>query len=303
MTELFQTFADNLLPILLISGAGFLLGKLLSVDSRALGRVIFYVFSPALVFTLIKDTKLPYDKILLIVGFALSVMFISGGLALLAGKIMRFERPVLMAVLLTAMFANTGNYGMPVIKFAFGEEALAYASVYFVTVAITFNTVGVLIASLGHLNWKEALLGLLKVPVVYAIVAAVLVLEAGWILPAPLDRTTELLSNAAIPAMLILLGLELQRVEWSRQVRALTLSTAIRLLIGPAVGLGLAALFGLSGPTRQAGVLEASMPSAVLTTVLASEYRLEPSLVTSIVFVSTLFSPLTLTPLLVLLGG
>ena len=205
-------------------------------------------------------------------------------------------------VVLTSLFGNSGNYGLLLISFAFGQEALAYASVYFVTNAILINTAGVLIASLGRLNLKESLLGLLKVPATYAILAAMLVMRMDWQLPTPLARTVSLAANAAIPLMLILLGLELQRAEWTKNIRALGISVVLRLLVGPFVGMGLSSLFGLNAPARQAGVTEAAMPSAVLTTVLASEYNLDSSLVTAIVFTTTLLSPLTLTPLLLYLG-
>jgi len=102
--------------------------------------------------------------------------------------------------------------------------------------------------------------------------------------------------------MLILLGLELQRVARSRNLRAPVLPVFIRLVIGPLVGSGIGALFGLVGPSRQAGITEASMPTAVMTTILTSEYKLESPLVTAIILIGTILSPLTLTPLLYLLG-
>ena len=302
MPELFQTFANNLLPILIIGSTVVLLGKLLNVDPRPLGRVIFYIFSPVLVFSLIIKSQLSLDKIASMLGIAAAVILISGGVAWVTGRLMRFEQQTLIAVLLTSMFINAGNYGLPLVSFAFGEEALAYASIFFVASAIMLNTVGVLIASLGHLDLKKSLLGLLKVPHVYAIILGLMVLNAGWILPAPLARAVSLLANGAIPAMLVLLGIELQRVEWSRHVRAISVSATIRLVIGPLIGLGLASLFGLSGAARQAAVTQSAMPAAVMITILASEYKLEPSLVTASIFVSTVLSPLTLTPLLVFLG-
>ena len=103
--------------------------------------------------------------------------------------------------------------------------------------------------------------------------------------------------------MLVLLGLELSRVQWSHSVRALALGTVLRLFIAPAIGLLMAIPFGLSGVARQGIVTETAMPAAVATTVVASEFGLEPSLVTAIVFVGTILSPFTLTPLLVYLGG
>jgi predicted permease len=102
--------------------------------------------------------------------------------------------------------------------------------------------------------------------------------------------------------MIILLGLELQKVEWTHNVRALSIPVICRLLIGPVIGLLLAALFGMNDNSRKAGITQAGMPSAVMTTILANEYKLDTSLVTAIIFVSTILSPLTLTPLLFFLG-
>ena len=75
-------------------------------------------------------------------------------------------------------------------------------------------------------------------------------------------------------------------------------AVTLSLVVAPLVALALASLLGLSGPTRQAGVALASMPVAVITTILALEFDVAPAFVTNAVFVSTLLSPLTLTPLI-----
>jgi predicted permease len=80
------------------------------------------------------------------------------------------------------------------------------------------------------------------------------------------------------------------------------LAVGLSLLAAPLVALGLAALLNLSGSARQASVILASMPVAVITTIIALEYEVAPEFVTSAVFFSTLLSPLTLTPLLAYLG-
>ena len=302
MPELFQTFANNLLPILLIAGAGFLLGKAIKIDQRPLGRVIFYILSPVLVFNLIIKSQLPLEKIGLILAIAIVVILTNGGLAWLLGKLMRLERPILICLMLTSMFINAGNYGMPLVSFAFGNEALAYAGIFFVGSAISLNTVGVLIASLGHLDVKRALLGLLRVPYLYAVIAGLALLKFGWVLPIPIERTVTLLAGGAIPAMLILLGLELTHVEWSKHVGVISISTVLRLVVGPLMGWGLSSLAGLPLSAHQAVVVESGMPSAVMATILANEYKLETRLVTATIFINTLLSPLTLTPLLLILG-
>src|SRR5512142_606120 len=299
---LLTTFADNLLPILLVSGAGFLLGKTLDVDSRSLGRVVFYVFSPILVFNLLVHTELSSSQILSTVAYTVAVCAVVGAVAFASGTLLRFERPVLMALIITSAFGNTGNYGLPLVSFAFGQDALAYATLNFVMSVVLFNTAGVLIASLGHMDLKTAALGIFKVPAVYAVLLAALLNRFQVVLPTPLERTIGLAANGSIPVMILLLGLELSRVKWAHSLPAIGLSAGLKLLAGPAVGFLLAALYGFQGPARHGNVIETAMPAAVTTTVLAAEYGLDTSLVTAMVFLGTLLSPLTLTPLLVYLG-
>ena len=302
LTDLITTFANNLLPVLTLGAAGFLLGRALHIDSRSLGRVIFYLFSPVLVFDLLIHNELPLSEMARTMGFCLAVFAVMSALTLLIGRLARLDRLTMTAVLLTAAFANTGNYGLPLVSFAFGEDALAHATLYFVTTSILFNTVGVLIASLGHLDFKQAALGMLKVPTIYAVILAALLNQFNITLPLPLERTVGFAAEGAIPLMLILLGVELARVEWSHSLRALGLGAGLRLLVGPLVGLLLAGLFGLQGAARQGNIIETATPAAVTNAVLATEYKLDSSLVTAIIFIGTILSPLTLTPLLVYLG-
>src|SRR6185503_7559370 len=163
------------------------------------------------------------------------------------GTLFKLERPVLVSILVTTMFANTGNYGLPLVSFAFGEKALSYAGIYFVTTTILFYTLGVLIASLGHMNFKEAILGLFKIPTMYAVLLAVIINTWQIPIPSPVGRAIELAAGGTIPLMLILLGVELTRVELSGNLRALQLSVALRLLVAPLLALVLTGLFGIQG--------------------------------------------------------
>ena len=302
LSILLSTFANNLLPILLLSGAGFVVGKFLSVDSRTIGRVVFYIFAPMLVFDLLLQNDIKINEALSIIAFTASMILVMGLLTFAIGSAMKLARPVLMAVLIATMFGNTGNYGLPLVSFAFGEQGLRYGGLFFVTTSVLFNTVGILIASLGHANFKDAVLGLLKVPTVYGALFALLINGLNIEMPLALSRTIDLAAGGSIPMMIVLLGVELSRIKWSKELRGVGLSVSLRLLIAPVIALLLTPLLGLQGAAWQAGVMQASMPAAVNTTILASEYKLDSSLVTAIVFIGTLLSPLTLTPLIVLLG-
>jgi malate permease and related proteins len=303
LSELFALFFNNLFPILLSAGIGFALAKWLNINPRPLSQVVFYVFSPILVFNLIRNSQLSNQDILRTLAFALVLMICVGLLTWLIGGVLRFDRRMMAAVLITTMFMNAGNYGLPLTSFAFGEQALAFASIFFVISALFTNTVGIVIASSGSMSVINAIKGLVKFPAIYALSGGILFLQFGWQLPTSLDRTVNLLSNAAIPCMLVLLGMQLVNIRLDGHVKPLILSSSMRLLIAPLLAFGLTKLFGMSGPAQQAVVLEAGMPVAVLTTILATEFDAEPTFVTTAVLVTTLLSPLTLTPLLAFLGA
>jgi predicted permease len=156
---------------------------------------------------------------------------------------------------------------------------------------------------MGSASLGSSLLGLLKIPAIYAVLLAFVFMYFGLDLPIPLERTTSLLADAAIPALLVVLGLQLQKSPRTNFSVALVLPISMRLLGGPLLALGLSSVLNLEGVAYQAGVVEASMPSAVMSTILATEYGVKPAFVTSVVFLTTLLSPLTLTPLLAYLGA
>lgn len=303
MNSLVILFANNILPIFLAAGAGYLVAKYLGVKPHSISRIAFYIFSPSLIFRLLTTSQLNNNDIYHMVGFAAASMLVVGFITWVIGRILRIQRRLLVAVVLTAMFGNSGNYGLSLNLFAFGEDALAYASLFFVTAAILTYTLGVFIASLGSSSVKKSLQGLLKVPVIYAVGLAFLFNAMNWTLPLAMDRTVNLLADAAIPVLIVLMGIQLRHTRWNGQAKALGLSNSMRLIGGPILALGLSVVFGLTGAARQAGVTEAAVPTAIMMTVLATEYNIKPSFVTTAVFTSTLLSPLTMTPLLAYLGA
>ena len=98
--------------------------------------------------------------------------------------------------------------------------------------------------------------------------------------------------------MVLVLGMQLERARVAERPTVVAVAVGLSLIVAPIVALGLSSFLGLSGAARQAGVILASMPVAVVTTILALEFDVAPAFVTNAVFISTLLSPLTLTPLI-----
>jgi hypothetical protein len=237
---------------------------------------------------------------------ALMAVLVTAAMGVLARIIaipFRLSRSELSAFLLVVMFSNGGNYGLPVVLFAFGNEALSNATVYFVTSSILTYTVGVFLAAAGRRSFRQAVAGIIRIPAIYGVTAALIIIGVGATVPMSLMRPIGLLSDAALPTMVLVLGMQLERAKMPERPSIVGVAVVLSLIVAPVVALGLTSVLGLSGPARQAGVILASMPVAVVTTILALEFEIAPSFVTSAVFVSTLLSPLTLTPLIAYLSG
>lgn len=300
MALLGSILLNNIAPVFLTAGAGFLFGRWLRPDSKAISRLAFYVLSPCLVFDSLTGNGLESGEFWRMAVFAVVAISLSGLVAYAFGAAFRLPRAHRAALRITVMFVNGGNYGLSLNLFAYGQAAMSRAVVYFVCSTIMVYTVGVFVAGRGRASAAQALTGVLRVPAIYALILAGLSLWSGLALPAFALRPIQLLSRAAIPVMLIVLGLQMAeaRRPQIRDLRTVGLSTALRLVGGPLIGLAVAGALDLSGPARQAAVTEAAMPPAVISTILALEYDSEPLLVTSIVVISTLLSPIVLTPLI-----
>src|SRR6185369_9551615 len=298
MTLLLSIFASDILPIFAIAGVGFVLARTLAANVRTLSHVVFYALVPCLVFNLLVTsgmTSAEFGRM------ALLNVLVVASMAVIARVIavpLGLSRPEMSAFMLVVMISNAGNYGLPVVLFAFGPDALAHASAFFVTGSLLTYTVGVFVAASGRRSMQQALGGVLRVPAIYAVAAAALVLATGTRLSLAITRPISMLGDAAIPMMILVLGMQLERATLPERPAVVAAAVLVSLVIAPLVALSLTAALGVTGPARQAAVCLASTPVAVITTILSLEFDVAPAFVTSAVLVSTLLSPFTLTPLI-----
>jgi malate permease and related proteins len=299
--ELLAIFVQNILPIFIVAGIGFLIVRYLGADVQTLSRVTLYVLTPCLLFDVLVTSNVSADEFGRLTLLALGTILGIGLIAWLVTRALRLDRVMTSAFMVVVMFANGGNYGLPLTLFVFGQEALARATIYFVVSIVLTYTIGIFLASSGRRSMCEALLIVLRIPSIYASAAAIVVILTGVETPSFLMRPIKLLGDAAIPVMILVLGMQLERAVKPGSLRLVGLAVGFRLVVSALLGLLLAQFIGLSGTARQAGVLQSAMPVAVVTTILAVEFEVEPAFVTSVVFLSTILSPLTLTPLIALL--
>lgn len=182
------------------------------------------------------------------------------------------------------VFGNTGNVGLPVALFAYGEAGLALAMVIFAVMAILSFTIGVYIVAGGG-RPTEAL----KQPLVYASLLGGLFAVMDWDLPEVLLTTLSLAGQIAIPMMLLTLGVSIARLRTGDIGRAVVVSV-IKYAVCAGVALGVAHVFDLGDIATGALLLQLVMPVAVTNYMLAARYQREPDAVAGLVVVSTVLA-------------
>ena len=118
MSDLFYQFLNNLAPIILIAGSGYILGKQFKIDARSFSQVVFYFFSPCLVYNSLAKNQLSERDFLSVAGFAITIVIILGLLSWSVGSALRLDRHILAALMITTMFDNAGNMGLLVFMVA-----------------------------------------------------------------------------------------------------------------------------------------------------------------------------------------
>jgi predicted permease len=302
MADIVLVLTQNILPIFIVAAFGYALQRWIGVEKKPLSTIVLNVLSPCLVFGSLVGSQLPGDELVSLALFTVINVLLMGAVAYVAARLLRLGRTQTIALLVMVMFVNGGNYGLTLNQLRYGDPGLARAVVYYTTSTVMLYTLGIFISSMGEMPWREALARLIKFPAVYAAVSAVVVYSFAIPIPAPLLRGIEVAGAGAIPVMLLVLGMQLADLRTVASWRLAVPALLIRLVGGPLLGVVVASLLGLTGLGRATSIIEASMPPAVFTIILATEFDLDPPAVTSIVLVSTLLSPLTIATAITLLN-
>jgi hypothetical protein len=271
--------APIIAPVLICAGIGYAWARIgRTFDTQLIGSLVIMLGAPCLVFTTVTrmDVKLGDFGIMSLAGLCVIAVItvLAAPLLKIAGLSIRGYLPVLS-------LNNTGNMGLPLCLFAFGETGLAYGMAYFVVSTMLMFTFAISVSA-GSFSVREVL----KIPIPYAIAAAFAFTFTGTPVPVWLGNTTTMIGGITIPLMLITLGISLARLRVSGLVRATVLSV-LRMTVAFAVAVLLAHVLGLDKTARGVLILQSTMPAAVVTYVLAERYRTEPEEVAGIVVVST----------------
>lgn len=268
-------------PVFGIALVGYLFAGWRAVDLRSITDLVLYVTAPALVFASLAGRAIDPAEMLGVGGGAVFQSLVCGALAWIVFRAARVRG---RGLLLATMFPNTGNLGLPLALFAFGDEGLAAAALVFVAITLVHYSLGIAIVS-GTLHPGAPL----RTPLLYAAVLGITASLAGVSLPDPLLRGVRLLGEAAVPLMLISLGVRMRSVRVGLPWHAL-LAVALRLGPGLVAAWLWVDFFDLQGAARGVVLVTGVLPSAVMNFVLAEAHDQQSEEVAQAIFLGTIAS-------------
>ena len=282
---IFFTVLEVVTPVFLLAAIGYFWVKLgFEYRVEFVTRLAMTLAVPALVFTsLTQNTINPkfLTEMIIVVCMAYAVVSV---LALIFTFIFKLD---LRTFLMPLISGNTGNLGLPLCFLAFGKDGLGYAVIVFAFTSIVAFTFGLWVVS-GTRSFKQPL----KEPLVPATILGLLFMFYGWEIPKILTNSLNLISQMAIPLMLITLGVAVARLKTQLAFKTLGISIS-KIMIGTIAGITVGYQFSIPYEAFAVLIIQMSMPVAVTSYLLAEKYGANSEEVAGLVVVSTFLTTFT----------
>ena len=294
-----------ILPALVIFLIGFIAQKVIGFDIKSISAMSLYILSPCLAFRTFYTNNLTLDYVYIMIA-ALLLSFTLLIITYIVAKITRANQSESSALMLSSVFMNSGNYGAPVVLFALGPAGFDYAVILMVLHSLLMNTLGIFFAALGGQEGgghKQALHSVVRMPVLYAAILGMFCHWIGLELSAPFQDALELVANATIPIIMLVLGMQLAVISRKRVIYRFVIGASIiRMVASPLIAVLILSFLPLNDLAKTVFIIQAAMPAAANTTMLALQYDTEPDLVSFTTLVTTILSILSLPIVLYFVG-
>lgn len=290
-------FLNILLPIFGIFVLGFIGQKKFQLDPKVISTVAIYLLSPFLVFRSFYLIKFNSEYFLLLIfPFALCLLLVL--VAQIIAFFQSYSRTETCGLILASAFMNNGNYGTPVVFLLFGALRLNYAIVLMVGQQLVMCTLGIYFAAKGNPEsngFRSVLSAIRRMPIVYSAILGVTFYYFQITLSKSIMGAVNLLADAAIPLVMLVLGMQLATISLRKMKRLkITIALFIKLAVSPMIAWTLTLILPVDEVVKQIMIVVAAMPSAANTTMYALQYGTEPEFVSGVTFISTLLSLATL---------
>jgi malate permease and related proteins len=294
-----------ILPVFIIFAIGYIGQKLIGFDIKSISTAALYLMSPFLAFRTFYTNELTMDYFYIVL-FSLLLTIVLLVVVWITALVMKASRPQLSAMILGGVFMNSGNYGAPVVLFAFGAVGFDYAVIMMVFQSLLMNTVGIFFASIGgeeKSTLHQSVQRVIRMPLIYAAFLGIGLQFVSVTIPTSLMEAISLVADASIPTVMLVLGMQLAAISRKRVAyRYVSAVSIIRMVASPLIAVGILYFMPVNDLLKAVIIVQASMPAAANTTMFALQFGTEPDLVSFTTFFTTLISIITIPVVLLFLG-
>ena len=294
-----------ILPVFIIFFIGYMGQKLIGFDIKSISTAALYLMSPFLAFRTFYANELTMDYLYIIL-FSLLLTAVLLAIVWITARSMNATRPQLSAMILGGVFMNSGNYGAPVVLFAFGAAGFDYAVVMMVFQSLLMNTIGIFFASIGgeeKATLRQSLQRVTRMPLIYAAGLGVGLQLLAVTVPKTLMEGISLVADASIPTVMLVLGMQLAAIVRKKVAyRYVSAVTVIRMVLSPLIAASILYFMPINDLLKAVMIVQSAMPAAANTTMFALQFGTEPDLVSFTTFITTLISIVTIPLVLFFLG-
>ena len=290
--DLLVRLFEILFPVFVTIGIGYWYGvKDQKFDTKFITDLAGSIGLPCIIFYALTTSN---ADVTVFLRFSLYIVVYVIIFSIIGIFIIRFFKGDIYRLLPPIILPNTGNMGIPICLFAYGNMGFAIATAATAMILVFHFSIGILLASR-----KFSIKPLVTSPPVYALIISLLFVY--YKIPAPkfLEDATFFIGYATIFLVLMSLGIALSKLKVFSLKETLAYSLT-RILIGPIVGLAFVKFFNLSGVEAGVMFIQASMPCAILTYLIGKIYspkKISDSIASTVVlstFLSLFTIPLVL---------
>jgi malonate transporter and related proteins len=253
-----------------------------------IGRLVYVVLAPCLIFTVVAgaDLGVLFSEPLVVSAAAACLTFL-----IFAVIFRRRDAGTRIMGALGAGYVNANYIGLPVATYVLGNAALVVPIVMVQLLIITPVALTLLeTATTGRASWRSVAAIALRNPLVLAVALGVAVSVTGLRLPSVLAGPVTAIGHAAVPVVLIAFGMSLhgRRVLAPGPHRLPAVVAALLKAAGmPAIAFLLAAALGLGHPGTYAVTVLAALPTAQNVFLYGQRFQTGLVLARDAIFLST----------------
>lgn len=299
------SLTNIIVPIFIQILLGYVIKKITNFNIASLVTIQFFIITPVLLFTSIYNANLNKNVILKISMHSVILFVALYILSYSIAKIFKFKNSSKKAFTNSITLYNSGNFCIPIVQLLYKNNpfAMSIQMIIMTVQTILTNTIGIYCASSGEKSVKDGIMEVFKVPMIYAVIVAVILKEIHIGVWSPIMTAMNSIGNSMVPLALITLGAQLTEINYSFKIPKVYLSNFIRLIISPALAYILVVFLKIKGIPAEVLIISSAAPTAVNAVLLSIQYNSEYEYVSQATFLSTIISSITVPIIIFLVSG